>query len=369
MADLAEKLRYARDRMGLKGHQIESATGIGTSSLSEFEKGKRMPSLSQLVSLARVYNRSTAFFMDGSPIPQEAVLWRQRPTKNAEDIEARFLRLCEQYSNLEAWCDAAVSDRLPRPDRKIDGYYEAESLADQVRKDLDLGERPGGELLRILEEYCSIKIFYEEFKPTGPAASASSDRFGSAILLNAGNVSWRRNFDLAHELFHLLTWEMFRSGKEGTSLGAPEEEEKLAGCFASNLLMPRRSVIDAVQRYSKSGMLGFAELYDIAREFDVSVEALLWRLHFVFNKGSERKQETEALITKARERYEVYETRESPKVPDRPVRFKALAIEALHKGNLSIGRFAEYMGISRARALDYVKQETEDIEQIEVTAA
>lgn len=369
MADLAEKLIYARKRMNLKGHQVESETGIGPSSLSDFEKGKRMPSLSQLASLARVYNRSTTFFMDDSPIPQETVLWRKRPTDNAEDIETRFLRLCEQYSRLEVWCDDRVPDRLPKPARKIDSYDGAELLADQVRQDLHLGKQPGGELLRVLEEHYGVKVFHLPVEPTGTAASAKNERFGSAILLNAKNKSWRRNFDLAHELFHLLTWEMFRSGEEGTSLDAPDMEEKWATCFARSLLMPSNSVKEAVYQRNPSGQLTFADLYDIAREFDVSIEALLWQLHFVFNKGSERKQETEALITKARERYEVYETRESPKIPDRPVRFKALAIEALHKGSLSIGRFAEYMGISRAKALDYVKQETEDIEQIQVTAA
>lgn len=369
MACLAEKLKYARDRVKLNGDQVESATGIGRSSISEFENGKRMPSLAQLASLARVYNRSTTFFLDDSPIPQEVVLWRQRPAMNAEDIETRFLRLCEQYSNLEVWCDDSVRDRLPKPTRSIDSYDGAESLANKVRRDLDLGERPGGELLRVLEEHCGVKVFHLSFEPTGTAASAKNDRFGSAILLNAGNVSWRRNFDLAHELFHLLTWEMFRSGDESTSLDAPDIEEKWATCFARNLLMPSNSIKEAVYQRDPSGQLNFADIFDIAREFDVSVDALLWQMHFVFNKGSERNGETENLIKRAKERYEIYETRQSTEVPDRPMRFKALAIEALHKGSLSIGRFAEYMGISRAKALDYIKQETEDIEQIQVTAA
>lgn len=370
MAGMAEKLKYAKRRAQLTGAQVEKATGIGRSSLSEFETGKRMPSLSQLVALARVYNRSTAFFLDDSPIPQETVLWRERPAENAEDIETKFLRLCEQYRNLETWLDEVIEDRLPKPTREVTSYYDAELLADQVRRELDLGERPGGELLRVLEEHCGVKVFHLSFEPTGTAASAKSDRFGSAVLLNARNASWRRNFDLAHELFHLLTWDMFRTGDEGTSLGAPDSEEKLATCFASNLLMPRCSVIDSVRRCSKSGMLEFADLYDIAREFDVSVEALLWRLHVVFNAGPEHEKKTRDLIARARERYEVYETREPVDAPERPVRFRALAVEALHRGNLSIGRFAEYMGISRARAMQkYVPQGAREIERIPVTVA
>ena len=183
MADLAEKLIYARKRMNLKGHQVESETGIGPSSLSDFEKGKRMPSLSQLASLARVYNRSTTFFMDDSPIPQETVLWRKRPTDNAEDIETRFLRLCEQYSRLEVWCDDRVPDRLPKPARKIDSYDGAELLADQVRQDLHLGKQPGGELLR------ELQYFEYELTESGNvrmnAASGQHDDLVIALALAA----------------------------------------------------------------------------------------------------------------------------------------------------------------------------------------
>lgn len=362
MANLADKLKYARDRVKLNGEQVKSLTDIGQSSLSDFEKGKRVPSLLQLRSLAQIYNRSLAFFLDDGPIPAEAVMWRERPEESAADIETKFLQLCEQYRNLEVWCNDLPDSCLPQPKRKISSYTDAELLADQVRRELELGDRPGGELLRVLEEYCHMKVFHLDFEPTGTAACSKSDSFGSAILLNKGNVSWRRNFDLAHELFHLLTWDDFRSGNE-TSFGAPEIEEKWATCFASNLLMPTDSIKEAIRQRNKSGQLSFAELYDIAREFDVSIEALLWKFHFIFNK---REEETKALIERAKEHYE---TREDINVPDRPGRFKALAIAALHKGYLSIGKFAEYMGIRRAQALEYVKQEAAHFEQIQITTA
>lgn len=367
MAHLAEKLKYARDRIGLKGHQVGAETGIGTSSISDFETGKRVPSLAQLTKLARVYNRSTSFFIDDSPIPRETVLWRERPTGDAQRIETNLLRLADQYRKLELFCNDSTFGNLPKPSRRVEDYYDAELLASQVRNELNLGERPGGELLRVLEESCCVKVFYLQFEPTGTAASSKSSESGYIVLLNSDNKRWRRNFDLAHELFHLLTWDVYRPQQDETSLEAPENEEQLANCFARNLLLPRDSVIGAVQRRSRSGKLGFAEFYDIAREFDVSVDALLWRLHYLYNWEPSK---TEGLVSKARQHYEVYETRESYDVPpDRPMRFKALAIEALHTGRLSIGRFAEYMGISRTKAFDYAEQEADGIEQVPVTAA
>ena len=47
----------------------------------------------------------------------------------------------------------------------------------------------------------------------------------------------KRNFDLAHELFHLLTWNIFTTCRLQNTQPT-EDEEKLANAFASQLLMP-----------------------------------------------------------------------------------------------------------------------------------
>ena len=88
---LSERLRYARARTGLTGSQVRDRTSIGESSLSEFENGKREPSLAQLQKLASAYRRPLAFFLSDEPIPEEAaVLWREEPA-DSKEIEARFL--------------------------------------------------------------------------------------------------------------------------------------------------------------------------------------------------------------------------------------------------------------------------------------
>ncbi len=155
-----DRLKYARQKVGLSGGQVKERIGIGESSLSEFENGKREPSLSQLQKLAELYRRSISFFLAEGAIPAEpTVLWRMRPQPNAEEVEARFLRLCEQYHNLEVWCDEHVSLSLPcaTGDPKRYGYRNAEELAKQVRRELQLGDRPGQSLLAVLEEVCGVK--------------------------------------------------------------------------------------------------------------------------------------------------------------------------------------------------------------------
>ena len=75
-----ERLKYAREKIGLTQKAASEASDIGVSSLSEFESGKREPRLPQLQKLATLYHCSLAFFLDDAPLPVEMVLWREKPT-------------------------------------------------------------------------------------------------------------------------------------------------------------------------------------------------------------------------------------------------------------------------------------------------
>lgn len=75
MSGLAERLRRARQALGLTHEMVERETGIGTSSLSEFESGKQQPRLAQLRLLAKCYRQPLGYFLrEEEPRPQ-AVLW------------------------------------------------------------------------------------------------------------------------------------------------------------------------------------------------------------------------------------------------------------------------------------------------------
>ena len=367
------RLKYARERAKLTLAQLSARTEIGESSLSEFENGVREPSLSQLNVLAQAYQRSISFFLTDAPIPEEVVLWRQRPSEGCGDIEVRFLRLCDRYHNLEMWMREKVETRLPeaQSNRESYSYADAEGLAKQVRDNLQLGEHPALPLLRVLEEVCGVKVFHLDFEPTGTAACTVSETCGPAILLNSKNARWRRNHDLAHELFHLLTWKVFRSdlGAEGSVSCPSEREEKLATCFARNLLMPSDAIRTAVNDHLKDGKVSFEALYDIARQFDVSVESLLWHMHFVYNRRPEDRSQTESEIERAKALSPGFEEREQIPPPVLPERYKILAIKALRHGEISIGRFAEYLDISRQEAMRYVEQEVTDDEEVQITSA
>jgi Zn-dependent peptidase ImmA (M78 family) len=223
----------------------------------------------------------------------------------------------------------------------------------------------------VIEEVCGMKVFHLAFEPTGTAASTFSDTFGPAILLNANNRQWRRNFDLAHESFHLLTWHLFREGANSgsQSMEATKQEEQLAACFARHLLMPAEPLRTAVNSRQTNGKVRCEDLFDIAREFDVSIDSLLWHLHFLYGRSSAEADKTQEEIARAKTLAPMFENRYEAPVPSRPARFHAPAIKALRRGEVSVGRCAEYLGTSRQKVMKYVEQEATDNEEIQVAPA
>lgn len=363
--NLASNLRLARERLRLTQEQVHERTEIGPSTLSEFENGHRQPSLVQLQALAHLYQRSLGWLLDeeagaGDLADEEVVLWRQRPdVELAADIEAQFRKLCEQYRNLELWCSESVEWTLPMvsKDGQRFGYSEAARLAKSVRDELALGDRPGENLLRVLEEVCGIKVFHFDFEPTGTAASSLGASFGAAILMNRGNVPWRRTFDLAHELFHLLTWRHFRGEWSGEPLAATPREESLANTFAGNLLLPEEPFRLAVQRRIREPtatrlVASIDRVYSVAREFAVSVDAVLVRIGQLFDLERASVAEARDAWRCVRPAYERRGLTDTPQLL--PDRYRALAVSAFEQGEISTGKFAEYMGISRYQAMQLI---------------
>ncbi|MCL4552288.1 MAG: XRE family transcriptional regulator [Candidatus Marsarchaeota archaeon] len=368
---VSERLRYSRDRAGLTLSQVKEITGIGESSLSDFETGKREPKLSQLQKLVKAYHRSLEFILSDSEMPTEVVLWREYPKEGAKAVESQFLQYCTRYHNLELWNDDVITPFLPSVQGRAESYNyaEAEALAKNVRDALGLGDRPALELLSVLQETCGAKVFHDKFEPSGTAASTKSDEFGMAVLLNANNKRWRRNFDLAHELFHLLTWHIFRRPTDDSSSKAGAREEQFADVFARSLLMPMDALTSAMSRYKHGDDMPVAVYFDVARQFDVSVDAVIWRWHHVSGRGEQGADKSRREVAEAHRLTRMLEQR-ADTVPSRwPDRYKSLGVEALRNGQISVGRFAEYLEISRREAMEYVEQEAEESEEAQAAYA
>jgi len=107
----------------------------------------------------------------------------------------------------------------------------------------------------------------------------ASGKRDTKVNETGNDAPWRRNYDLAHEFFHLITWdyfspeEIYKRNKHGKN-----RIEQLADVFASAFLLPEEELRNEFKKRIKKNHISYLDLTEIAREFDVSIEALLWRL-------------------------------------------------------------------------------------------
>ncbi len=98
---------------------------------------------------------------------------------------------------------------------------------------------------------------------------------------------------------------------------------------------------EAVLRRLKDQRLSMGNVCELARDFSVSIDALIWRMHNLF--GWDDAAETRAKIDRARALAMPYNTVAAEPADDTselPERYRTLAIQALRSGEISTGRFA-----------------------------
>jgi len=217
-----------------------------------------------------------------------------------------------------------------------------------MSKLLSLGRRPAFTLQKVLEQDFGIKVLYYSFKE-GSSVSTVSTQLGKIIVINKDEAPWRQNFDLAHELFHLITWNAVVLNQNYRDEEYSEDIERKADIFASALLLPSDEVrSEVMSRAEVTKQLSYSDIIDIASEFGVSTQALVYRffhLGFIssFEEAHEIARDVELqLLSRQRRKWKETESEQ----------FIALAIRCLRKGLISRGKFAELVEIEDRSDID-----------------
>lgn len=348
--ELGKRLKEERERLDLTQKQVTDELGFNNyQSLLEIESGKREVKAWELAKLARIYQRDFSYFLkeEVSPSqPQPCIIWRAQSAKNPL-IEQSFLHYIENYEKLERM--AGIKREKLKPIKWDDEEKESfindswkmtEGLASEWSDKLKLGRRPAYLLTKILEESLAIKLFFWDIGPVGSAASTISETYGPAILINSADVPGRRNYDIAHEFFHLITWNIFPANSVNKRI------EDLAEAFASAFLLPAEEVKTEFDKRLTDKGISLFDLVELAREFDVSNIAFIWRLVNLklIEESTAKKILNEGVLKEIdrQRKNEINGKRKKPRLSDR---FVALAIKAFQMGRISKGKLAEYLEI------------------------
>lgn len=285
------RLRSARMMRAMTLTDLSEKTQISKQSLSFYENDVNTPPSENLLRIAQVLDVPIDFFRDHAYVVRQAdtVYFRSQVSANKKDRTAQIEKLTyveQVYRILARYVDFCPC-RLPEVSFESDaeeGDYVSKSIldrldnaADRVREQWNLGRGPLEHLQYTLEEN---GIVVTGFTLNETKIDAFSQRirneegqFVYLVALGLGSKSQERlNFDMAHELGHIL---LHPWGEDLETLSKAEfnGREKQANAFAGALLMPREEFAKDVALYPTD----LTYYLHLKKKWRVSVQAMIYR--------------------------------------------------------------------------------------------
>ena len=281
---LARRVRWAREREELTQADLSEKLGFkDRQTLSAIEAGQRKIAAEELVRLIEVTGGSFDFFTDPLRLVGEGRFsFRARNVSEAtlDAFEENAGRWIAAWRELGRMQKVSASPLRPRLMLDVDSTFEQAQVAGEALvQEWALGDCPALHLAEAVEARLGVLVLLVQ-TPAGVSGAACQLPPYDAILVNREEPEGRRNYDIAHEVFHVLTWDTLpprRVDRENPSGYKDKRTEQLADNFAGALLMPA----DVIRKRwdSRPADLDLHEwLNATAEALRVTSQALKWRL-------------------------------------------------------------------------------------------
>ncbi|MDP9120052.1 MAG: XRE family transcriptional regulator [Acidobacteriota bacterium] len=260
-----ERLKQARELLGMTQHDLAVAARMDQSYVSLIEQSARQPPEATIETLALTVGFPTSFFSlpSGPDFPLGSLLFRRKSgLSSAEAAKARQLAriIFELHEKLQIRFKP-LAIRLPR----VGDSDPAEAA--QITRSY-LGYSPDGPIRGLMHrvEKAGVLIFRLPLSAVAfDALSAWSSELRPLIALGQPKSGDRDRATVAHELGHLVLHSIF--------LGELSTLEQQAGAFAGELLLP-----EADMREEAAQQLTLTRLAELKSRWGVSMQLILKRL-------------------------------------------------------------------------------------------
>lgn len=285
-----EKLQSVRELSGLSRKELADKLELSEQAIWQYENQYTVPKFEITNELKKIFNVKAQFFYCGPFAPNVSKV--ERIAYRAEDREARkktkmettfidftshFLTTFENKLNMPISTIILLRNELIQlyndPIEPADKISRLEFIAEQARKKLDIQNNK--ELLYKLE-LSGIYILEKNMGQSIDAYSTwTTEEKPFIVLGNKKKSAVRRNFDLAHELGHLLLH--YKIDMDSLTKDEHKKIEKEANNFASFFLLPKEQFL---QDFSKVTKISNPKSYlDMKMNYMVSVVALEYRAY------------------------------------------------------------------------------------------
>ena len=280
---VGRRIKALREKRNFTQDDLAKLFGFNDrQTVSAIETGARRVTAEELVLAAEKLGESIDYFTDPFRLVGEGCFsWRQK-NAGVEQLEA-YEQCAGKWIAAFRALRSQVGHEPPllRHTLSLDSYssYEdAMQAGERFADQFDLGKAPALQLAEVMEKELDILVLMVD-AIDGVSGAACHLPDLDAVLIARREVPGRRYFDLAHELFHILTWEAMPPKHVEESESEPRNRvEQLANNFAAAVLMPLE-ILDQFGDWSELAEKKLiARLNLVADELHVTSSALRWRL-------------------------------------------------------------------------------------------
>lgn len=341
------RIRALREERGLSQEELARVFGFNDrQTVSAVETGARRLTAEELLLVINGLGVPLDYFTDPFRLVGEGRFsWRQ------EDVDAPDLMAYEQQAGQWIAAFRSLAPEVGEETRFLrltlgltrrSSFEDAMQAGERFAAEFELGDVPAAHLADVMERKLGILVLMVD-APQGISGAACQLPELEAALIARREVIGRRSFDLAHELFHLLTWDAMppEHAEETNGIGRTRVEQ-LANNFAGAVLMPTR-VLDPFGKWSHLSQDDLiARLNSAADRLQVSSSALRWRLAAL----GELSQRVAKSLPEEKLRHNGREAAEG----DPPARFSRLFMQviggAIDRGLVSVRRAARLLDLT-----------------------
>jgi XRE family transcriptional regulator, fatty acid utilization regulator len=275
---LGPRIKALREAAELSQEQMAKLLEVGSHQIvSQIETGERRLKADELLKIVGAFNVPLEVLTNPFLITGEGRFsWRQKdvPAATLDSYERRAGEWIGAYRSLRQENGErfpALQKRLPL--EKTSNFEDAAQAAEALALEFNLGDAPAVRLPQVVEEDLGILVLMVDAEKGISGAACQLPELGAA-LINRQEPRGRRSFDLAHELFHILTWHAMPPERLDGETPKNKRVEQLADNFAAALLAPSR-ILDAM---GAPGDDLAAWLNEAAGKLQMSAQALKWRM-------------------------------------------------------------------------------------------
>ena len=280
---IGKRLKALREERGLSQEELARVFGFNDrQTVSAIETGNRQVTAEELVLAVERLDTSLEYFTDPFLLAGEGRFSWRRTDIGPDQLEA-YERKAGRWVAAFRTLAPQVGREAPLMRRKLNlvpesRYEDAMRAGERLVMECDLGDTPATRLADVMERQLGILVLMVDADRGISGAACRLPELDS-VLIARREVAGRRHFDLAHELFHILTWDAMppKRFEDALETGGSRVEQ-LANNFAAAVLMPA----GVLERYGDwqghaQGAL-IARLNGVADELRVTASALKWRL-------------------------------------------------------------------------------------------